>query len=228
MHTFSTLSLPFIFLDRLLYDTNGLQTEEELSNAKQKAQSLFELCEKFVQSLGLTILIERPVNIYTEEKLHRSTSGATFNKLRIPSCTIELGPMKVALPTCRDAGIKAVLNGLIFSQNVVDVAPSVITEEPVLRFENYHRYLVYPQANATGICDFQLVPGSPFKIGDVLVIIRAMDGQVVDKVIAEFDGYCITWVDRVTTYAGQSLGMVAVDDQNSPTIISWQELTTKK
>lgn len=73
-----------------------------------------------VNALGLSVLVERPARfalfsspasihvvltylhrLYVKKGLHKSTSGATLNKLRIPSCTIELGPMRAVEPRCR-------------------------------------------------------------------------------------------------------------------------------
>lgn len=47
-------------------------------------------------------------------------------------------------------------------------------------------------------------------LGDVLAIIRTMDGREVKKVEAEFDGYIIAWRQGVAVYEGDTLGMVAV------------------
>ena len=113
LHTFSTLSMPFIFLDRVMYD------DSIPCASKETADKLFEKTHGMVRAMGFTVLRERPPRIYIEKKLHRrlapfcvlvwcvvcggvvccsvfvlhaitsvcSTSGATLNKLGIPSCT---------------------------------------------------------------------------------------------------------------------------------------------
>lgn len=216
LHTFSTLSIPFIFLDRLTFnkDTQSVQSEADL----------WERTNKFVADIGLTVLMERPVYLYIKQKLHRSTSGTTLNKLRIPSCTVELGANNAVPPSCRSAGISSVLNGLIHSGNLTNTNLFQINEVPVLKFEKPHRYLVYPLATATGIIDFYVNAGDKFSCGDVLAVIRHMDGTIVQKVIAEMDGYLTAWYDGIAVHKNQPLGMVAVEDGDVPVVESWQDL----
>jgi len=214
LHTFSTLSMPFIFLDRVLY--NG---ESELASA----QVLWNRTIDLVENIGLTILMERPPWLYVKKKLHRSTSGWTLNALRIPSCTIELGAMHVSVPSARDAGITALWNTLVWSK-MVDRPYEPITQCPVIKFQQPHRYLVYPIANSTGIVDYIVDVGNPFKKGDLLAIIRNIDGSVLSRVIAEMDGYIIAWNQGIAKYEKNNLGMVAVPDGDIPTVLDWKEV----
>lgn len=208
--------MPFIFLDRLTFN-NEIQS-------KQSEEDLWNRTNSFVKSIGLTILMERPVYLYIKQKLHRSTSGTTLNKLRIPSCTIELGPMNAVPPSCRDAGVFSCLNGLIHSGNLTNVNVCEISCVPVLHFEKPHRYLVYPLANATGIVDFYVNVSDKFSAGDVLAVIHHMDGSVLQKVIADMDGYLIAWNDDIAVHKNQPLGMVAVEDGDVPVVEAWQDL----
>eukprot|EP00012_Vannella_robusta_P007115 CAMPEP_0206194396 /NCGR_PEP_ID=MMETSP0166-20121206/7168_1 /ASSEMBLY_ACC=CAM_ASM_000260 /TAXON_ID=95228 /ORGANISM="Vannella robusta, Strain DIVA3 518/3/11/1/6" /LENGTH=382 /DNA_ID=CAMNT_0053611353 /DNA_START=108 /DNA_END=1256 /DNA_ORIENTATION=+ len=216
LHTFSTISIPFIFLDRLTFNNEN--------ETKDQETPLWDRTNEFVQQLGLTVVMERPVHLYIKQKLHRSTSGTTLNKLRIPSCTIELGPMDCVPPACRSAGVSAVLNGLIHAGNITNTERFPITEVPVLRFEKPHRYLVYPLSPATGIVDFYVTCGEPFKQGETLGVIRHMNGQLQAEVKADMDGYIIAWFNGVAVHKNQPLGMVAVEDGNVPIIAAWQDL----
>lgn len=249
LHTFSTLSLPFIFMDRVLYDTDEHRAE---------AIELFERTQQMVTAMQLTVLLERPAvcrhshrmidrarerarslnhmplnrvliravyqHVYIKQKLHRSTSGATLNKLRIPSCTIELGPMDVVSPSCRDAGIQAVWNALSWLGNLAPHEQQPITACRTIRFTEPHRYMVYPQATCTGIVDFLLEVGSEFQRGDRLAVIRSIDGTVLEYVVAEMDGWLIAWSNETAVYKNQTLGMVAVADHKAPGVLKWSEL----
>jgi len=219
LHTFSTLSMPFIFMDRVFSEKPG---DVEWNNA----ELLWNRTYAMVEAMGLTILRERPAWLYVKSKLHRSTSGYTLNCLRIPSCTIELGAMNVSVPSARDAGI-AVLYNVLYWSKMLDGKPKHITECQVIKFTEPHRYLVYPQTETTGIVDYQVEVGSSFKKGDLLALVRNMNGTVSSKVVAEMDGYLIAWFQGIAKYEKNSIGMVAVPDGQVPVIVSWTDDTLK-
>ncbi|MHA1504959.1 MAG: hypothetical protein ACTSPT_07215, partial [Candidatus Heimdallarchaeota archaeon] len=81
LHNAFIKSIPFIFLDRVLYNED--KGEEEL----EKAKKLYSENEEMVKAFGFTVVRESTPNIYINKKLHRSTSGAALNYLRIPSFT---------------------------------------------------------------------------------------------------------------------------------------------
>jgi len=219
LHTFSTLSMPFIFMDRVLY-------ENKAENDAEKSHELWKNTNEMVDAIGLTVLRDRPAWLYVKSKLHRSTSGWTLNALRIPSCTIELGAMSVAVPSARDAGIAA-LNNVLFWGKMLDGEPKEIQACQVIKFDEPHRYLVYPQIETTGIVDFQIEIGSKFQKGDLLVIVRNIDGSVSSKVIAELDGYLIAWFQGIAKYEKNAVGMVAVKDGAIPVVVEWKDLEKK-
>jgi predicted deacylase len=211
LHTFSILSIPFIFLDRVLYQED-----------KAEGEALFEKTQKMVDAMGLTVVIESPAKRYVRKKLHRSTSGTTLNKLRIPSCTIELGPMNAVDPYCRDAAIKSIKN-LMRWAGIIDTPYQVITEVAIIKSKENYRYLSYPIAPETGIVDFNKNAGDFFGEGDVLAVIRSIDGNILTEIISEFDGFVIGWWNNIGCYKGNSLGMVGVADRQ-PMVISWKEI----
>ena len=62
LHTCSTLSLPFIFVDRILYSEKDNGEAE-----KKKAITLFDKLTSFTNSLGLTVIQERPFHLYISD-----------------------------------------------------------------------------------------------------------------------------------------------------------------
>ena len=82
LHTAGTLSHPFIFVDRVLH--RGEETKPE-------AVLLWHKLESMCGALGITLIAEQPPKQYISAALHRSTSGAVLNGLRVPSVTIECG-----------------------------------------------------------------------------------------------------------------------------------------
>eukprot|EP01052_Picozoa_sp_SAG31_P027643 SAG31_NODE_2601_length_5363_cov_2.456173_2_plen_155_part_00 len=141
---------------------------------------------------------------------HRTTVGAVLNGLRVPSTTLELGPANVVDPAARDAGFQGCLNALSFAG--CSSAPVVPLDSIVpanVNLDNLHRVLSnYPRAPCAGIVDYQIPAGTPFEKGDLLAIMRGMDGQRCAEVVAEIDGYVVNWSSGVDKMAGQSLGMV--------------------
>jgi len=216
LHTFSTLSMPFIFVDRIVY-------EKKEENDYQKSQELWNRTNEMTHAMGLTVLRERPAWLYVKSKFHRSTSGWTLNALRIPSCTVELGPMLVALPSARDAGVAALTNVLHWGK-MMEGNPKEIVACPVIKFDEPHRYMIYPQTETTGIVDYQIEVGTKFKKGDLLAIVRNMDGTVSSIVTADMDGYLIAWFCGIAKYRKNSLGMVGVKDGSIPTVVEWKDL----
>jgi hypothetical protein len=88
LHTAGTLSHPFIFVDRVLH--RGEETKPE-------AEQLWQKLESMCRALGITLIAEQPPKQYIAAALHRSTSGAVLNGLRVPSVTIECGTISRSL-----------------------------------------------------------------------------------------------------------------------------------
>jgi predicted deacylase len=109
LHTICHLSIPFQFLDRVLYSENA-----DGSN-RLAAEDLFQRTRAMCEAIGITIVLENSPKVYTKKDLHRSTSGAVLNVLRVPAVTFELGGNSIAEPGARDAGVQGLsLTGLFF------------------------------------------------------------------------------------------------------------------
>ncbi len=134
--------------------------------------------------------------------------------------------MKAADPYCRDAAITSLVNLMRWSEMLVgNFKP--ITGVSVIKSKEYYRYLSYPLANETGIIDFQKNPGDFFKKGDLLAIIRSIDGSLISKIKSELEGFVIGWWNNIAAYKGNTLGMVGVPDR-LPMVVSWKEIESKE
>ena len=212
LHTFSNLSIPFVYLDRVIYEND----EDEAIKLSEKVQAM-------VRSMGLTVIIESPTKRYVDNKLHRSTSGATLNGLKIPSCTVELGPMNSADPAFRDAGIKAVLNFMEWAKmNISTFQP--IVEAPVIMTKKWHREIDSPRAPETGILDIVKEAGDMVSKGDLLAIMRDISGVRIAEVKAEEDGFMVGWWNGIAKYKDEIIGMLAVEDK-MPMVVKWSDVT---
>eukprot|EP00128_Syssomonas_multiformis_P000188 Colp12_sorted_trinity150504_noHs@14149 len=230
LHTFSVLSIPFIFLDRVLYgdepksdDVMGLSPPP---TNEVEANELFKRTSAMVDALGLTVVCEAPAKHYVKKKLHRSTSGATLNLLRVPSCTIELGPMHSASPSNLQAGINA-LNNLLVHAGLTDGSLIDAMSVPVIKTQERHRYVVYPRTPVCGVVDFVKEAGEKFVKGELLAVVRSVHGERLHEITADFEGYVVGWWSGVAYYPQQSIGMMAARDENSP-VASWASVEETK
>ncbi|MDQ6767481.1 MAG: succinylglutamate desuccinylase/aspartoacylase family protein, partial [Candidatus Eremiobacteraeota bacterium] len=83
LHTASLRSVPFSIRDRVLY-----KKESEKADAEALSQRLDEM----VAAFGFPGVMEYRVGGYIAKELHRSTTGAALQELRLPAFTVELGP----------------------------------------------------------------------------------------------------------------------------------------
>jgi len=150
-----------------------------------------------------------------------------WNCMRIPSCTIELGPMHEVHPDCRDAALVAIHNLLVHAE-MIEGHLKPISQVPVVRFPEPHRYLEYPLANGTGIVDFVTPLASRFEKGEKLAVIRKIDGTFVSNVNNELDvgGWMMAW-EGITVLPGQKLGLVAIPDGENPKVVKWATVLAK-
>jgi len=131
--------------------------------------------------------------------------------------------MHCVLPSARDAALTGVLNLMKWSGMMPGELEEIKSVE-VIKFEVGHRYLSYPQITTTGIIDPQVNPGQSFSKGDVLLIVRSMEGTRLEEVKAEMDGTMIGWYPGIGKYRGERVGMVAVNDLDSPKVLPWSSL----
>lgn len=213
------LTNPFSYYHPTFYD------EDSADFTKADAEVLAAKMKEMHAAIGLSILVEPPPTTYVKNNTYRTTVGAVLNGMHIPSTTLELGPANVADPTARDAGLCGSLNLLSLA--------GCLPERPIMplddilpanvNLDNLHRVLSnYPRAPCSGIVDYAIDAGATFKKGDLLAVIRGMDGQRRAEVLAEIDGFVASWSSGVDKMEGQSLGMVGTPAGDTGAAVSWQ------
>jgi len=103
-------SLSFVFRDRFLYRPEG-----DVNENKAAAEALLARQSEMISAYGHTVVNEFPVEIYIDEKLDRSTSGAVFLIGGIPSMTVELGTGEVPDTAIINAAVADTRNVLRFA-----------------------------------------------------------------------------------------------------------------
>ncbi len=208
LHSFTPGSIPFLFLDRFFYKSSPTEVE-----------ALAKKTESFVDAIGFSVFAEvSPANILKTE-MWRTTTGAILNGLKIPAATLELGPTNAVNPENRDAAVEGLFNVLRWAKMIAG-APVPLQGIKVVKPKERYRMMSYPVAPCAGIADVRVNPGETFKKGDVLAVMRKIDGEPLTEVRADFDGVVVGWRLGVAKLPGQNLGWTAAPDR-IPLVAPW-------
>ena len=204
-HTAGVNSSPFVIRDRVLYGER--RTQEEAEELAEELESLVEAC-------GLPLLTEYPAEEYVEKGLQRSTAGAVCNAAGIPAFTTELGGHSVVTEDIRAAGV-AGNYGVMQELGMLEEWPEDVEEPgafeapvefPTRRFNG-------PTTETAGLVRHRVEAGDVIEEGDVVADIVTANGERVDTVEADDDGYVIGRNEGLAVYEGDSvLRMAARDD----------------
>jgi predicted deacylase len=208
LHSFTTNSIPFIFLDRFWY-----------VNKPSEVEALAKKNEAMVKAIGFDVFIESsPANL-VKTSMYRTTSSAVINNFRIPSCTIELGATLQAIPAYLDAAIDGLFNLLRWA-GMYPGKISGLKNIPSLKLSGQHRVMSYPFAPCVGIIDPVLPAGSSFKKGDLLAVVRTISGEKIEEIRAEFKGGIIGWRNGIAKFKNAPLAWIAAEDK-LPLVCKW-------
>ncbi|NHJ84593.1 MAG: succinylglutamate desuccinylase/aspartoacylase family protein [Asgard group archaeon] len=216
LHNAFIKSIPFIFLDRVLY--NPEDNQKGVEEAKKLFDKTFQLCKAF----GLTIIRETIPKKYIQRKLHRSTSGAALNYLRIPSFTIELGMYL----DVEEEVVKAATKGIFNILKVSGMLPGElekITEVRVVAENEEVRHIGHPRAKHPAIIDLLVKKGDFVKKGDLIAIARDIFGRPLaedSEIRSEVDGYIFMINEGIIRYPNEEICWIASKDVR-PMIDIW-------
>lgn len=216
LHNAYLKSIPFVFLDRVLYNPDlGDQAYKE-------ATELYKLTEEMVQAFGLTIVRETLPEKYVTRKLHRSTSGAALNYLRIPSFTVELGMYLDVEPEVVEAATTGIYNVLAWAKMFPGEIKKLTGVKVVAESESV-RYLGHPRVTKSAIIELKVEKGDFVKTGDVIAIARDIFGREiaeVGEIKTEVDGYIFMFNQGIIRYPNEEICWIAVKD-NQLMIDKW-------
>jgi hypothetical protein len=216
LHNAFIKSIPYVYLDRVLY------SEDVDENECNKAKKLAKRTQKLVEAFGFTIVRETIPKNYVGKKLHRSTSGAALNCLRIPAFTVELGmylEVDNRIVTSAVKGIKNVLREL----KMLSGEKETIDLIPVIGQNMTMRHIAHPRVKKPAVIELVIEEGAEVKKGDVIAYQRDIFGRPlgVEGVIkTEVDGFVFMINQGIIRYPNEIICWIAVED-DLPIIAKW-------
>lgn len=206
LHTAEVGSMPFVIRDRVLY---GARRDES------EAEAVAEDLSRLVDAFGLPVLTEYPAAEYVEQSLQRSLAGAALNAAGIPAFTVELGGHSVVDDdACRAgvAGIFAVMSELGMTEDLPADVGEPGSEVPDAPVDYPVRRAVHPRTETAGLVRHRVSPGDAVESGDAVATVTTPQGEVLDTVTADHDGYVIARKEGLAVYEGDPVTSMAVRD----------------
>jgi uncharacterized protein len=212
LHTASVMSAPFSIRDRVLY-----KKESE----KAEAVALSDRLDDMVEAFGFPAVMEYRVGGYIAKELHRSTTGAALQELRLPAFTVELGPHTVVDERNVKAAVIGLRNLLRWAgmlggeRELMPALPRPATKRRLRREDG-------PYPPAAGILDYRVQPGDSLPAGGVVADLRDIWGRPVGDGTIKVESEC--WVigieDGLLAYPGAAIAHIGITE-DSPVVDVW-------
>jgi len=206
LHTARVGSMPFAIRDRVLYGERRTEAE-----AGALAEELADLAAAF----GFPLLTEYPAGEYVEQNLQRSTAGAALNDAGVPAITAELGGHSVVDDGVVAAAVEG-LYGVMVELGMLDSVPEAaagardsIPDAPV---DYPVRRAVHPRTDTAGLVRHRADAGDVVEEGAVVADVVTPQGERLDTVETDHDGYLVARNEGLATYEGQPVASMAVRD----------------
>jgi uncharacterized protein len=195
LHADSAVAIPYVIVDRATTHRGDARTRMD--------RAVLEMAE----ASGLTVLHEYPEDQYVRFRLDRSLAGAMVNHANVPAVTLEIGPRRAVDPRAVRQALAAVQR-ILHHLGLVDApissggptpgissggpTPGIGDRPPRLPGGPWRRAAA-PRVQSPGVFEPTLLPGDAFEAGDVLGVVRALDGTVRELLHAELPGIVISW-----------------------------------
>ena len=214
LHCASIHSVGFSIRDRVLY-----KDETERSSVELLSSRLDEMVEAF----GFPAVVEFRPQTYVARELHKSTTGAALQELRIPAFTVELGPHTVVDNAIVEACIVGLRN-LMRWAGMLDGEREPMPPMPRPPDNKARRREDGPYPNVTGLLDFHVKPGEYLKNGGVVATICDIWGRNVTNgaVRVAPDTWIIGLEDSVLAYPGAAIAHIGVPEEG-PLVERWPD-----
>lgn len=177
LHADSVVAVPYTILDRPV----RLQAADR--------QAMEAQLEQLAHAAGLLVLHEYPDDLYLRFGLDHSLAGAVVNQMGVPALTLEVGPRRAVDPAAVDVTVGAVLR-ILDHLGMVREAPSA-RRRPQGRLQRASA----PRVRRPGVFVPVVRPGEAYGQGELLGVVRGLDGHARDEVRAERAGVVVSWAE---------------------------------
>ncbi len=208
LHDYGIHAIPFAIRDPVFY-------REPRDRAV--AVKLQDAVGDLLDALGLTTVNEYASKRYIEMKLHRSVSGATLNRARIPAFTIEIGGYQHV----HTANVRAVVAGLRNVMRRIGMLPGdpePVPPVPIIKPDYPVRRATHPRVPVACIVHRLVEPGDLVKPGDALARMVDIYGRPVGSddglLRTEHDGFVLGTFSGIAFYPNESVFGLAIRDDN--------------
>lgn len=177
LHADSVVAVPYTILDRpvRLGPTARAAMERQL--------------EELAHAAGLLVLHEYPDELYLRFGLDHSLAGAVVNQMGVPALTLEVGPRRAVDPAAVDVTVGAVLRILSHLAMVRDAPAARRRPQGLLQRTSA------PRVRRPGVFVPLVRPGEAYGRGELLGVVRGLDGHARDEVRAEAAGVVVSWAE---------------------------------
>ncbi len=212
LHCASILSIPFSIRDRVLYRDDA---------EKAAASALSTRLDEMVAAFGFGAVAEYSAAQYVGKELHRSTTGAALQELRLPAFTVELGSHTVSTEHVVAAGVIGLRNVLRWAE-MMDGPRETMPSLPMPPDGRTRRRDDGPYANNAGILDFKASPGDYVLAGGVIAELRDIWGRPIGEGVlkAAEDSWVIGLEDGILAYPGAAIAHLGLIDE-APLVEPW-------
>lgn len=208
LHDYGIRSIPFAFRDPVFYRE---QRDKPVARKLQKAVG------DMLDALGLTVVNEYGSARYLKSNLHRSVSGATLNRARIPAVTIEIGGQH----TVNDTHVQAVVAGIRNVMRWAGMLPGPaepLPDVPVIKPGYPVRRTAHPRVPEACIIHHMVQPGDAIRAGDPVARMVDIFGRPVgtrDGLLrTELDGFVIGTFPGIAFYPNEAILGLAIRDHS--------------
>jgi predicted deacylase len=207
LHCASLLSIPFSIRDRVLY---------RLEAERPAAEELSSKLDAMVSAFGFAAVAEYAAPQYVAKELHRSTTGAALQELRLPAFTVELGGHTIATEAIVSAAVIGLRNVMRWA-GMLDDPAEAMPRLPMPPDGRTRRRDDGPYPSHAGILDYKVAPGDHIPEGGVVAEIHDLWGRPMGEgvVRATADSWIIGLDDGILAYPGAAIAHVGLVDDGS-------------
>lgn len=210
LHDYGIQSIPFVIRDPVFY-------REPRDRAV--AAKLQDAVGEMLGAMGLTIVNEYASKRYIEMNLHRSVSGATLNRARIPAVTLEIGGHR----QINDHNVQAVVTGIRNVMHWAGMLPgereAIPAEVPVITLPFPVRRATHPRVPVACMIHRLVSPGDHVLPGDPVARMVDIYGQPVTTdgglLRSDHEGFVIGTFAGIAFYPNEAVFGMAIRDHNS-------------